>query len=141
MKFGKCQDEIKLYLDTCYVSQCEAFWRLETVTWNEVGVNPLEEIVERPGGHDTTLTAYFKANTKYEAARNVYYQDFPSAFVCDAKKCEWKPRQRGFAIGHIYFVTVKAGECFYLRLLLTAVKGATFFEDLQTYNGVTYPTF
>ena len=41
----------------------------------------------------------------------------------------------------MYFVTVKAGERFYLRLLLTVVKGATSFEVLQTYNGVTYPTF
>ena len=41
----------------------------------------------------------------------------------------------------MYFVTVKAGERFYLRLLLTAVKGATSFEDLQIYNGVTSPPF
>ena len=91
MEFGKCQDEIKLYLDARYVSQCEAFWRLmafemhainpnivhlqvhlpdqQMVTWNEDGVNPLEEIVERAGSRNTTLTAYFKANAQYEAAR------------------------------------------------------------------------
>ncbi|KAG5633050.1 hypothetical protein H0H81_011668, partial [Sphagnurus paluster] len=67
MEFGKCQDEIKLYLDARYVSQCEAFWRInayemhaitptvvrlsihlpnqQSVTWNEDGINPLEEII------------------------------------------------------------------------------------------------
>ena len=79
MEFGNCQDEIKLYLDACYVSQCKAFWRLmayemhainpnvvclqvhlpgqQMVTWNESGIDPLEEIVERAGTQNTTLTA------------------------------------------------------------------------------------
>ena len=107
MEFGNCQDEIKLYLDACYVSQCEAFWWLmayrmhaidsnvihlqvhlpgqQMVTWNEDGINPVEEIVERAGTRDTMLTAYFKANAQYEDACNIYYQDFPSAFVYNLK--------------------------------------------------------
>jgi hypothetical protein len=28
MEFGTCSDEIKQYLDACYVSSCEAHWRL-----------------------------------------------------------------------------------------------------------------
>jgi hypothetical protein len=28
MEFGKSQDEIKLYLDACYVSTCEGFWHI-----------------------------------------------------------------------------------------------------------------
>jgi hypothetical protein len=28
MEFGKCQDEVKLYLDSRYVSACEGIWRL-----------------------------------------------------------------------------------------------------------------
>ena len=27
MEFGRCQDEVKLYLDSCYVSGCEEIWR------------------------------------------------------------------------------------------------------------------
>ena len=42
---------------------------------------------------------------------------------------------------HILYITPKAGKHFYLRLLLTAVKGATSFEDLRTYNTVTAPIF
>ena len=112
MEFGKCQNEIKLYLDVHYVSQCEAFWWLmayemhaidpnvvrlrvhlpgqQSVTWNKDGVNPLEEIVERAGTHNTMLTAYFKANAQYEDACDYYYQDFPSAFVYNLKQGKWK---------------------------------------------------
>ena len=35
------------------------------------------------------------------------------------------------------YITAKAGKPFYLQLCLTAVKGATFFEDLRTFAGVT----
>ena len=41
----------------------------------------------------------------------------------------------------MYYVTLKTGERFYLWLLLTAVKGATSFEDLRTFAGVTAPNF
>src|SRR5882757_3748698 len=78
---------------------------------------------------DTTLTGYFKANSKYPEARDVLYQDFPAKFVWDDKKHAWKPRQRGFAIGRMYYAHPNAGERFYLRTLLSAVKGATSFED------------
>ena len=136
MEFGTCQDEVKLYLDARYVSQCEAVWRLmaferhaispnvvrlqihlpgqQSVTWNEDGVNPLEEILERAAGCDTTLTAYFKANQKYAEAKEILYQTTPQFFVFIAKKGEWKLRQWGFAVGCMYYVSPKAGECFYL---------------------------
>lgn len=41
----------------------------------------------------------------------------------------------------MYYVSPKAGEHFYLRLLLTAVKGSTDFKDLCTFAGVELPTF
>ena len=28
MEFGRCRDEIKQYLDACYISSCEALWQL-----------------------------------------------------------------------------------------------------------------
>jgi hypothetical protein len=34
-----------------------------------------------------------------------------------------------------------AGERFYLRLLLTVVKGAQSYEDVRTYDGTVHPTF
>ena len=41
----------------------------------------------------------------------------------------------------MYFVGPSSGERFYLRLLLTIVKGSVSFEDLRTWNGVVHPTF
>ena len=41
----------------------------------------------------------------------------------------------------MYFVHPKAGERYYLRMLLNIVHGATSFEDLKTVNNVFYSTF
>jgi hypothetical protein len=74
-------------------------------------------------------------------ANDVLYQDFPSKFVYDKKAHKWKPRQRGFAIGRMYYAQPTAGERFYLRLLLTAVKGPTSFENLCTFQNIVAPSF
>src|SRR6202789_1450016 len=96
----------------------------------------------RPQGNkDTNLTAYFKANDEYPEARELLYQDFPSKFVWIQKDRKWKLRQRGFAIGRMYYAHPSSGERFYLRTLLAAVKGATSFEDLRRGDGVLLPSF
>ena len=41
----------------------------------------------------------------------------------------------------MFYAHPASGEQFYLRTLLTAVKGATSYEDLRTVNGVTHATF
>ena len=41
----------------------------------------------------------------------------------------------------MYFVGPSGGERFYLRMLLTAVRGPQSFEDLRTVNGVVHPDF
>ena len=41
----------------------------------------------------------------------------------------------------MYYVSPTAGERFFLRVLLTAVRGATSFDDLRTVNGVQHPDF
>ncbi len=163
MEFRTCQDEVRQYLDARYVAQCEAFWRtmayemhyifpavyrldvhlpgMQNVTWNEDAAETMNDIVERGAAKETTLTAWFKANGDFEEARNLYYQDFPTKFIFSNGK--WSPRKQGFAIGRMYYVSPKANdsECFYLCLLLTAVKGATSFEDLRTVNNQVKPTF
>jgi hypothetical protein len=53
----------------------------------------------------------------------------------------WSRRKRGTAIGRIYHLSSFAGERYYLRMLLTAVRGPRSFTDIQTINGITYPTF
>jgi hypothetical protein len=164
MEFGRCQDEVKLYLDSRYISACEGLWRLyeffmheespnivrlqvhlpnqQLITWNEDNAPDVQAVVQAQENRDTTLTAYFKANAQYPDAQQILYQDFPSKFVWKDKERKWKPRQRGFAIGRMYYAHPNSGERFYLRTLLTAVKGATSFEDLcRVDGGDPLPTF
>ena len=76
---------------------------------------------------DTQLLGWFKANQDpglIEAGAHDYlYQDFPKHFVWNKGRAVWSVRQRYKAIGRMYSVPVTAGEAFYLRLLLTVVKG------------------
>ena len=53
----------------------------------------------------------------------------------------WKPRQRGYAIGRMYFASLNCGEKFYLRLLLTVVKGPKSFESLRMVSNILHDTF
>ena len=41
----------------------------------------------------------------------------------------------------MYFVSPRAGELYYLRVLLCNVAGATSWADLRTVEGVVHPTF
>jgi hypothetical protein len=175
MGFGETQDEIKLYLDSRYVSASEATWRLmrfkmheetpnvvrlavhlkdeQTVIFNEE--DNANVVVDAAAARHTTLTAYFKANAEElqrrqnaqligpypPSALDYLYQEFPQKFTWDLKKRVWKPRKQGFAIGRMYFAHPSAGERFYLRTLLTVVRGSPSFESLRTYNGEIHPTF
>jgi len=114
----------------------------QLITWNEDETPDVQTVIHEQGTKDTTLTAYFKANIQYPEARDLLYQDFPSKFVWVRKTGKWKPRERGFAIGHMYYAHPSSGERFYLHTLLSAVKGATSFEDLCRVNGGDpLPTF
>src|SRR6202167_3833817 len=154
-------NEIKEYVDARYISAIESCWHIfefpmhaEKPTVYHLAIhlpdqqlvyyNPddiLDEIVDRESSKETTLTTWFKANRDHEEARQTTYQEFPQTWVYDKKKKKWTPRQHGFAIGRMYFASPSSGERFYLRTLLTVVKGATSFEDLRTVDGVLCPTF
>ena len=45
------------------------------------------------------------------------------------------------SIGRVYTVSPRQGECYYLRLLLHKVCGATSFDDLKKVSGEICPTF
>ena len=101
----------------------------------------------------TVLTQYFEANKQAQRreaqgedlqfdCRQLLYQEFPSRMTWKQKDREWKVREARFStIGRMVYVSPTAGERFYLRLLLTAVRGPTSFEDLRTINGQLHPTF
>lgn len=91
------------------------------------------------------LTKFFHANADTreigDEACKVTYQEALSHLVWKDDRKHWAKQQQGFAIGRMYYVSPTAGEWFYLCMLLTATKGTKSFEDLQTVNGVTQPTF
>src|SRR5260221_14127692 len=87
-----------------------------------------------------TLTHPFQANREYDFAKDVLYQDFPSYFTWKAKEMVWAPWKRGHAIGRIYNCGTRAGDHFYLCLLLTHIKGPQSEQHLCTVNGCQHAT-
>jgi hypothetical protein len=67
--------------------------------------------------------------------------DFPSVFTWTNGTKKWTIWQRGCCVGRLYFVSPSAGECYFLRTLLTKVKGVGSFEALHTINDVVHDTF
>jgi hypothetical protein len=113
------------------------------VTFNP-GEDP-QEVLQRAGNEQTRLTAFFDANADDGntgiLAREYTYQEFPQKFTWKNDQKRWAVHQKGFALGRMYFVPPTAGKRFYLRTLLTVVKGPKSFADLRTYSGVVHPTF
>ena len=154
-------DEIKEYIDSCYIGPIEACWRImefpmhqekpsvyrlpvheenkHTIFFRQDDIP--EEILANPAINKTQLTEWFMANQQYPDASNYIYSDFPQKFVWNPKQKKWTVRKQDFAIGRMSYVHPTAGERFYLRLLLTIVKGAKSWKDLRIYNGVEYPTY
>ena len=66
------------------------------------------------------------------------YVEFPEHFVW--KDSAWHPHQTGKCIGRLYFVAPRAGEKYYLRVLLHHVRGATSWTDIRTVNKHGCPT-
>jgi len=155
------RDEIKAYLEGHYVSASEASWRFFSFRMHDGTPSITRLTVHEPGMHivmyndnasifetvnseqnqKTTLTEYLQANIDYPLAREVMYMNFPSVFTWTNGTKKWTIRQRGCCVGRLYFVSLSAGECYFLHTLLTKVKGVVSFEALRTINGVVHDTF
>src|SRR6266850_2920657 len=166
VEFSKKKNEVSCYLDARYITASEVCWRLfefnmhaqkPPVVKLQVHLPGQQPVFFNPqhnfdltgllaqvqmGARDTALTAFFKANQIFpHLALPLLYHEFPKKFVWKPSSREWKPRQRGFAIGCMYYVPPTAGEKFYMCLLLTSVHGPSSYDDLRTYRGVTANTF
>lgn len=102
---------------------------------------PIAAILNRAEDQQTTLTGFFACCSTNDLARTLTYQQFPKHFVWQKKEQLWTERQRGFAIGRMYFASPNEGERFYLRLLLTVVEGPQSFQCLRTVDNVVHPTY
>jgi len=151
---------IKRYLHGRYLGPTEAVWRLFEFDMHDEQLPVTHLSLHMPGqqaiyfvGHDdpdhirdliegsmTTLMAFFSYNAQHEDGRQFLYYEFPEHFVW-VRKIGWKKRLRGTAVGRMYSASPFQRERYYLRLLLTVVRGATSFVNLRTVNGMVYPTF
>jgi PIF1-like helicase len=156
------RNEIDEYIDARYVSAPECVHRILSFSMHDhkpsvvrlavheqdthtVTYDPLEETYEDIlSREDTSLTAFFEACAKYpDLTANLLYPDAPSKFVLktiDRKKV-WEIRQKGNAVGRVYFCTPSAGERYYVRMLLYHVPGPTSFEYLKVVDGIPRETF
>ena len=157
-------DEVSRYETGRYMSSSEAVWRIlefpiheryppvihlsvhlengQRVYFTEENAR---EVAETPT--DTTLTAYFKLNAEDAFARTLLYNEVPAFFTFDSKGNKFKRRQRGEPVnghddvrrsdvlGRVYTVHPRHAECYFLRLLLHNVKGATSFDALRVVDG------
>ena len=160
------RDEIKRYTEGRYISPPDACHRIyqfdvhgqvPSVVRLQIHLpgqhmiifNPnenIDTIFTRASHERTTLTAYFEANASSTdlgiEARKYTYQEFPQHFTWKPDVKSWAIRKKDSAIGRMFFVPPTAGERFYLRTLLTVVKGTTSFNDLRRYDtDQPYPTF
>jgi hypothetical protein len=156
-------DEIKQYLDSRFVSAPEAHHRIYGFEMHEELPNVvrlpihleneqqmffdpenqrnMERALQR--SKNTLLLQYFKHNQLNTGnAREITYQEFPNHFTWNKTKKDWKPRkQKRMAIGRMYSIPPSTGELFYLRLLLTVVKGTTSHANIRTVDGVLCESF
>ena len=155
------RNEVAEFKDSRYIAASEATWRLLQfpIHHQEPAVMSLQ--VHLPGQHmvvfkpnepaeavraraeqeKTMLTAWFDINRTDDVAHQYTYQELPQHFTWDRCEKNWKRRQRGSTLGRLFFVSPTAGERFYLRTLLTTVKGPTSWQELRTFDDTEYPTF
>ena len=81
-------------------------------------------------------------------AKDLSFHEMPEHYTYEKVKGRhiWKLRQKELGyptIGRMYQITPtgKNAELYHLRCLLTVRKGIASFEELRTYNGITYSTF
>jgi hypothetical protein len=98
---------------------------MHTVMYND-NAN-IFETVNNEQNQKTMLIEYFQVNIDYPLAREVTYMDFPFVFTWTNGMKKWTIRQRGCCVGHLYFISPSVGERYFLRTLLTKVKGVVFF--------------
>ena len=102
----------------------------------------VEDVLER--NRHTQLTQFFRLcrdSGPSSHVRGLSYNQLPQSYRW-VKGC-WIERMRAAktVLSRMYAVSPKEGERFYLRMLLHKVRGPTCFEDVRTYNGITYETF
>ncbi|XP_047087140.1 uncharacterized protein LOC124698742 [Lolium rigidum] len=161
-------DEVQEYLDCRHLVPHDSLWRIyefplhckmPTVERLDIHLPGMNSVTYKSNSNlhsivknskhfkKTMLTEWFVANKKFPQARHLAYCNFPTEWNWQATEKIWKrkPTKRtptaATKIGRVYYVHPSAGERFYLRMLLMVVQGASSYQDLRTFNTITYETF
>ncbi|XP_074324016.1 uncharacterized protein LOC141660936 [Apium graveolens] len=154
-------DEINSFFDGRYLCGAESAWRIfgfpihcRTISVERLPFHlpnqknctfraneSLAKVASQEKYRLSKLEAFFLLNTVDHLARNYTYDEIPQHYVWDDKGRQWNKRKRGRQIGRLCYVHHSSGEPWFLRLLLTKVKGPTSFEDIMTVNGMRFTTF
>ena len=160
---GSTDDEITRYVSGRYIGPTEACWRIfEFATHQEWP--PVEQLPVHLKGQHTVyfrddlspsqlaakmertrskLMAFFLYNEQFTDGHGYLYSEFPAHFAWKIKTCTWQKRRRleGVTIGRMYHCNPVSGERYYLRLLLTSVRGPRSFDELYFVDGVRHDTY
>ncbi|KAL8558676.1 hypothetical protein ACOMHN_037769 [Nucella lapillus] len=88
-----------------------------------------------------TLTAFFQLCNEDPSAIELKYPEVTEQYTWQLTRKQWQKRKRGKAIGRMYTISPRQGECYFLRLLLNVVKGPKSYDNLKTVNGEVCATF
>jgi len=156
-------DEISEYQNARYIGSNEAAWRILEFPIHE-RFPPVQQLaVHLENGQrvyftedtardlasreppKTTLTEFFSLCQVDDFAKTLLYVNVPEYYTWNNKS--WQRRKQGTqvagypgvkqaqALGRVYTISPRQGECFYLRLLLHNVKGPQSFAALRTVDG------
>ncbi|XP_074323272.1 uncharacterized protein LOC141660207 [Apium graveolens] len=154
-------DEINAYFDGRYLCGVESAYRIFGFPIHHRSISVERLQFHLPGDKNCTfranealgkfaareknkfskLEAFFYLNSVGINAQKYTYDEIPRFYMWNDGERKWTMRKRCFQIGRLCYVHHSTGEPWFLRLLLTKVRGATSFESLRTVNGVCHSTF
>ncbi|KAL4590838.1 hypothetical protein LXL04_003781 [Taraxacum kok-saghyz] len=123
----------KRYQDPRYVSPPEAIWRIFSFALSQIYPSVMALHLHLPNQQ--------LINKVDGVARKYLYKEFPTYFTWNPSKRCWNQRKKGAMRGRLVSANPAEGERYYLRVLLSHVRGPTYFDDLYTVNNKLYPTF
>ncbi|KAI5408976.1 hypothetical protein KIW84_054703 [Lathyrus oleraceus] len=159
---GTGMDDIQQYVDTRWICAPEALWKIFKFTLYKLYPSVERLQIHLPNHHQvrfykhqritdvlndnqnavTMLTEFFALNQMDPDARNYLYREIPEHYCWLKGVKKWQRRRtKRKVIGRIYTVSPSEGEKFYLRVLLSHLRGPTSWECLLTHNGSCFFTF
>ncbi|XP_068466667.1 uncharacterized protein [Phaseolus vulgaris] len=159
---GSIVDEVQQYIDARWICAPEALWKIFRFTLYRMNPSVERLQIHLPNRHQvcfykhqnisdvlnddntskTMLTEFFSLNFRDPHSRSYLYREITQHYCWHNRQKEWYPRRsRKKVIGRIYTVSPSEGEKFFLRILLSHIRGPTSWEYLLSPNQTYCPTF